>query len=140
MHFCPDEAAALATVVTAGGFTLARPAFVIHAGLAYCADIETLDVELVGSETLVARQKSINQVMVTVESSRGIFAGTDKDHLFEHKQRSTEPYDETLPLLTDKITIKTASSWNQGGRVFIRQRDPLPLSILNITPDVEIGG
>jgi hypothetical protein len=128
------------TTVTAGSFTLARPGFVIHAGLPYCSDMQTLDVELIGAETLAVRRKSITQVTLLVEATRGIWAGNDADHLFEHKQRSGEAYGQALELLTEKVTVSIAASWNSNGRIFVRQRDPLPLTILNATPVVELGG
>jgi len=42
--------------------------------------------------------------------------------------------------VTGKIEIPIKSGWNIGGRVHLRQRDPLPLSVLAIVPHVEIGG
>jgi hypothetical protein len=75
-----------------------------------------------------------------VEDSRGIWAGSDAAHLFEYKQRSTEAYGLPLPLMTRLVTVPISAAWNKGGRVFVRQKDPLPLSVLNVIPNVEIGG
>ena len=126
--------------VSGGIFTLDRPYFVVHAGLPYCSDLETLDLELVGGETLLDKQKLVNQVTLLVEDSRGIWAGSDAAHLFEYKQRSTEAYGVPLPLMTRFVTVPISAAWNKGGRVFVRQKDPLPLSVLNVIPNVEIGG
>ena len=41
---------------------------------------------------------------------------------------------------TGKIEIPIKSGWNIGGRVHLRQRDPLPLSVLAVVPNVEVGG
>lgn len=128
------------TVVTGGAFTTDRPYFVLHAGLAYCSDLETLDLELLGGETLAAKKKSINSVDVLVEASRGLWVGEDADNLLEWKQRTASDGYGTIPVFTGKVTVPIRASWNKGGRVFLRQRDPLPLSILNVTPNVQIGG
>jgi hypothetical protein len=31
-------------------------------------------------------------------------------------------------------------TWGYGGQVFVRQRDPLPLTILSMTIEVAMGG
>ncbi len=128
------------TVVTAGAFTIEQPAFVIHAGLPYCSDLETLDLEVLGGETITGKQKLVNSVTVLLEASRGLFAGSDAAHLFEYKQRSTEDYGVPLPLLTERVTIPMSGTWKNTGRVLLRQRDPLPLTVLNIIPNVQLGG
>lgn len=128
------------TVVTGGAFTTERPVFVLHAGLPYCSDFELLDLEVLGGETITTKQNSINQVSLFMEYSRGVFAGNDSSHLFEMKQRSTPIPGGPYPLVTGKFTVSMSAAWGNGGNVFVRQRDPLPLTILNAIPNVEIGG
>jgi len=128
------------TIVTAGAFTTERPVFVLHAGLPYCSDFELLDLELLGGETITTKQKSINQIALFLEFSRGVFAGNDSGHLFEMKQRSTPIPGGPYPLVTGKFTVSMSAAWGNGGNVFVRQRDPLPLTILNAVPVVEVGG
>lgn len=129
-----------ATVVSGGAFTLDRPYFVLHAGLPYTSDLETLDLEIMGGETLTSKQKSVNGVDVLVEASRGLWTGEDFDHLREWKQRKSSDNYAPIPLFTGHVPVAIGASWNQGGRVCVRQRDPLPLTILNVTPTVKVGG
>lgn len=129
------------TTVVAGAFTTEEPHFVLHAGLPYCSDLETLDLELEGGETLASKKKSVNLVTFHVEASRGLFIGEDKDHLREWKQRqASQAYGTPIPLFTGKDTIAIGSTWNTGGRIFLRQKDPLPLTVLNVIPTVSVGG
>lgn len=127
-------------VVTGGSIAIANAAGVVHVGLPIEADFETLDLSVPSAETLLPRQKIVNAVRLMVEESRGIFAGPDADHLLEFKQRSNEAYDDPVDELTGMATVRVPSTWSKGGRVFVRQSDPLPLSILAAIPEVAIGG
>lgn len=129
--------------VTSGAITLDRPYSVIHVGLPYTCDLETLDIDTVNGETLSDKKKLVNKVTAMVEDSRGGFFGSrpptdDSDDplegLYELKSRDEEGYDDPVALKTGNIDINIESGWNSNGRVFIRQVDPLPLTILSIVP------
>jgi hypothetical protein len=128
------------TTVTAGAFSISSPAVVVHAGLPITADFETLDMELIGTETLLDKKKLITSVTLNVEASRGIWAGQEVDHLTEYKQRTTSVFNPLMLLLTGKPEIITKAAWNTGGRVFVRQTNPLPITILSIVPHLVAGG
>lgn len=119
---------------------LERPYVVLHVGLPYCSDLQTLDLEVVGTETLQDKKLQVNQVTLLVEASRGIFAGNDFDHLKEYKQRDPGDAYGMIEGITGKVEISMSSAWNKGGRVCVRQRDPLPLTILAAIPSVQVGG
>ncbi len=126
--------------VASGAFTLDYCATVVHAGLPIESDFETLDLSIPGGETLRDKQKNIPAVRLLLEESRGLFAGKDADNLLEFKQRSSENYDDPIELLTGLAEIRIISNWNTGGRIFVRQSDPLPLAILAAIPEVTVGG
>lgn len=134
------------TTVSGGAFTILEPHFVVHAGLPYCSDLETLDLELDGGEPLASKKKHVNLVTVHVESSRGLHVGEGPElpggtlHLREWKQRRAANNYGVIPLFTGKVEVSIGSTWNTGGRVFLRQRSPLPLTCLNVIPNVSIGG
>lgn len=127
-------------VVTSGSITLSRHYTVIHVGLPITADLETLDLENPDGESIAPRKKIVNKVTVRFDASRGGFFGPDKDHLTEIKQRGPENWDEATRLATGPFEIQIDASWNSNGRVFIRQSDPLPISILSIHPNLQVGG
>lgn len=129
--------------VSGGSITLPQPRAVIHVGLPFISDVETLDIDTPEGETLSNKKKLITEVSMFVEKSRGIWIGpkppTDDDqdpleNLQEAKLRNNESYDEPTELKTEVVTVPIKGEWNSNGRVFIRQVDPLPLSILSIVP------
>lgn len=133
-HVAPQQA------VTSGDITLGVAAAVVHVGLPYESDFETLDLNINAAETIRDKQKNVPAVSMLVRKSRGIFAGKDADNLVEYKQRATENYDDPVSSLTGLAEIRIPSNWNKNGRVFVRQSDPLPLSILAVIPEVSVGG
>ena len=84
--------------------------------------------------------KNINEAWLRVVSSSGIFIGPNANSLVEAKQRTTEPYGSPPSLKTDEIGVKLTPSWQQSGQIFVRQSDPLPLTIVGLTLEVSIGG
>lgn len=126
--------------VAAGAITLQQPAAVVHAGLAYTSDFETLEVMSAGQQNVRTLPKQIPRVSLVVDESRGIFVGPDEDNLAELRAREFEDYDDPPSLRTGLVQVACYSKWGAGGIVFIRQSDPLPLTILACIPEVEVGG
>lgn len=129
--------------VTNGSITLPKPFVKIQVGIPITADIETLDVDSAQQETLSDKQKLVTKVSVRVQASRGIFVGNSAptgtnylEDLRELKIRSTEGYNDPVRLVTDVVQINIQPEWNSNGRVFIRQVDPLPLTINAIAPAI----
>ncbi len=119
--------------VSGGAITLTRPYEVIHVGLPYEADLETLDLEVINRETLTDKKKRINRVTVYTQASRGFWAGPDVDHLKE-KPVEVDNYANAAAAEPEKSEVVLNSAWNDHGRVFIRQPDPLPLTVLAVVP------
>lgn len=139
----PNNAAHNVRTVTNGTLALDKCYGVIHIGLPYTTDLQTLDIDSATTETLADKNKLVNRITMHVESSRGIFAGgeppSDDDEdplegLTEYKPNNGENYDSPPDLLTETIQINIEPRWNANGRVFVRQVDPLPLAVLAIAP------
>lgn len=139
----PNNAAYDQITVANGQITLDKPYSVIHVGLPFISDIETLDIDTPQGETLADKSKRVNTVNMFVEKSRGIFAGakppTDDavdplEDLYELKIRDDETMDQPVALATGIVDIKIKPEWNTNGRVFIRQVDPVPLAVLAVAP------
>ena len=126
-------------LVVNGSVTLPYPAGVVHIGLPIESDLETLDITT-ASQSLREKQKLINHVSLVVEESTGIWCGPDADHLTEYKQRSDENYDENQRLAAGLIDLRIQATWNKNGRIFVRQNNPLPITILAALPEVNLGG
>lgn len=132
------------TITVANGeITLDKTYGVIHVGLPFISDIETLDIDSTQSETLSDKNKITKAVTLFVEESRGIFAGPKPptsdsvdalEGLTEFKLRDDEGYDDPVSLKTGTVEVNIRPEWNSNGRIFIRQVDPIPLSVLAIAP------
>ncbi|MHC8321204.1 phage tail protein [Pseudomonas sp. GB2N2] len=127
-------------VVTGGSVSIQRPAMLVHIGLPYTSDFETLDLTLSNQPNFLSVQKRINDVTIICEESRGMFAGSDVDNLYEFKQRNSENYNDAIALLTGQAEILISARWEKPGRVFVRQVDPLPTTILGVMFNVQAGG
>lgn len=138
----PNNNAYTIVTVTNGRITLSEAYGVVYVGLPITADLETLNIDQNGLETISDRNKLIGKVTLSTEKSRGIWAGTRPpdetvdflDGLTELKIREGENYDSPISNVTDSVDIITEANWNNHGRVFIRQTDPVPVTILAITP------
>jgi hypothetical protein len=92
--------------------------------------------------TVQGVKKKITKVTVKFDRSRGMVIGptlTDANKLVEMKQREFEGYGVPTGLLTGAKSVILKPDWNSNGRIAIRQKDPLPLNVLAIVPDVEVG-
>lgn len=133
--------------VTGGSVRLQNAASKIHIGLPVTAAIETLDLDVgqvQGLGTVQGRSKSVSEVTFRVENTRGIFTGPDDGErdsnvLVEYKQRRNENWNEAISLYTGDLTITPYWDWNTSGAMWVKQFDPLPMTILSIMPDVTLG-
>lgn len=125
--------------VTAGAITLDRCYSVIHVGLPYVSDMRTLDLDKMGNEWR-DRMKNVTHIALLVEETRGLFAGPDLDSLMEFIPEPVENYDEAVPMSDGLIEMSIASTWNESGGFWVRQVDPLPVTILAAIPAGELGG
>lgn len=121
-----------------GVITLPTPAVRIVVGLAYAPEIETLDLASQGQEIRTAN-KNVHCVSFEVYGSRGIWAGEDFDHLSQWIQRTPSAGYAAIPPESALVEVKSLSSWNKGGRAVLRQVDPLPVTVLSVLREVEIG-
>lgn len=129
--------------VTNGRIALNERYTVIHVGLPYTSDIETLNIDTASGETISDKRQLVSRVTLFVEESRGAWVGAKPPPseatdflggLTEVKVRTTEGYDDPIRLQTGTIDVNIKSEWNSNGRIFIRNTDPIPLAVLAIAP------
>lgn len=126
-------------VVVGGSISIERAAVKIHVGLQYFSDLQTLPLTLNIDAFGQGRVKNINQAWVRVFQSSGLFVGPTADKLTEAKMRTNEPYGSPPALRSDEINVNITPTWAQGGQIYIRQADPLPLTIVGITIEAVVG-
>ena len=125
--------------VSSGSVTIDRAAVVIHVGLPYQSDLQTLPAVMSLDGYGQGRYKNVNKAYIRVFKSSGIFIGPTADRLVEAKQRTTEPYGTPPSLKSDEIDVDLKPAWRAGGQVYLRQADPLPLSVVGLTLEVVLG-
>ena len=126
--------------VSSGAVTLDVAASVVQIGLPITSDLQTLPASMQIDGYGQGRTKNVNRAWLRVYKSSGIFIGPDENNLTEAKQRTTEPYGTPPALKTDEIQLVLTPTWGATGQVFIRQQDPLPLTISGLTLEVALGG
>jgi len=139
----PNNASFKDTLTVASGkITLDKPFVKIHVGLPIISDLETLNIDTVDGQSMIDKKKQVNKVSLWVEDTRGIWVGgkppSDDDtdpleNLNEAEMRSQEDYD-VQDEKTEVVDVNVRSEWNSNGRIFMRQVDPIPVSILSVTP------
>ncbi|HJU38189.1 MAG TPA: hypothetical protein VJ724_01355, partial [Tahibacter sp.] len=130
-------------VVVDGAITLQDPAGVVVVGLPYCSDLETLELNVIGGESVRAKQKLVTELGVQVQETRNIVAGTsfDPDRMMEWKPRDEDDgYLDPVSELTGIARVNLLGDWLANGHVCIRQNLPLPITVLAVIPKVDIGG
>lgn len=128
-------------VVTGGKVVLDVEASKVHVGLPITADVKTLPLAMqIDGSFGQGRYKNVNKAWLRVFKSSGIFIGPDENHLVEAKQRTTELYGKAPELKSEEVPIPITPSWGDSGSVFIRQSDPLPLTLVALTLEVAVGG
>lgn len=134
-----DGAVMPQVVVTGGVAVLERASVVVHVGLPYQSDLQTLPVSLNIDAFAQGRVKNVNQSWIRVFQSSGVFVGPDANKLTEAKQRTTEPYGSPPSLKSDELNVVMTATWAQSGQIYIRQSDPLPLTVVGITTEIVVG-
>lgn len=124
--------------VSGGSVTIPFAATKIHVGL----PIPTPTIELLPLEIPEAqgRKRRVNKIFVRLENSRGFWAGPTTAKMVEAKWRTNEDYGEPTRLFSGDKELLLDGNWGLSGTVVIQQRDPLPLSINSVAPEIDIGG
>jgi hypothetical protein len=123
------------TVPNTGYLTMGQSYTRGSVGLLYESDFAALPVS--GDRT---RKKIVESITIEYESARGGKAGTDFDNLKDMPGRSVSDNYAELALATAQHRILVPAAYSETGEVVVRQSDPLPMTILGITREVELGG
>lgn len=122
------------STVSSGQISLSVYVNKLQLGLGYNADLETLEPPFDGS---AGSKKSTIDVKIRVYRSRGGWVGPTFDDLREIKQRTS--WDDPAPIVTGEFEAVVDPTWENFGKLCIRQSQPLPLTVLAIIPDIAIG-
>ena len=128
--------------VTNGAVDLGHSHKKVIVGLPIESLLVTLPLELNAQDgSTMSRRKRVSKLMLLFkDSSSGTF-GLYDDKMDQIKWRSTEPYGQARQLQTGKQElIMPSASFEKTVQVRVKQTDPLPMTILSIVPEIEVGG
>lgn len=127
-------------IVRDGSITLNMPAKVVHAGIPYTSNLKTLRLEGGASYgTSQGQIKRISRVTVRLFESLGLMVGYDQDHLERAPFRSSaDKLGQPPALYSGDYEIKFNRGYDRDGQIYIRQDQPLPLTVLALIPEVSV--
>ena len=127
--------------VSNGGVTLQNKASRVHIGLPYTSEMQTLRIDNGNVlDTIQGRNKKISRLSIRFEQSLGGWYGPDLDHMREIKYGLPAQYGQTPSWITGDKDLTMSPSWNKDGQIVVQQRDPLPMTLLALIPEVIPGG
>lgn len=128
--------------VARGSITLERTASTVWIGLGYQSTVRTLSLQPQALGLPQGRTRRITRFAVRVLNAIGGEAGTGRTGTAEELVRRdlADPMDASPPLRSGAFDVFPASDFEDDARITIRQREPLPLDILSITPELSMEG
>lgn len=129
-------------VVTGGSITLDDYASRVHVGLGYQCNLETLNLDFPMSDgTIQGRSKAVRSVTTRFENTYGGEIGINgSDHLELIDHRLSDVWGKPSDLFNGDVEASPYSDFSINATIYYRQSDPLPMTILAIMSEVEIGG
>lgn len=125
-------------VVTNGQVTLEQPVTRAIVGLGYRCQAKSLPIT-VPQAAIEAKRKRVLGLGIRLDKSRGLKNGRSLDSLYEMRERSTEPLGRPTRLINGIKYQSIASTWDENGQTYFVLDDPLPVTILSLVFDVEVG-
>ena len=127
--------------VSGGSITLDRSATKAHIGLGYTSTLQTMRVEAPGNEsTSQAKTKRINEVTLRLHETVGAEVGSSLSDMERIPFRSSAAaMDTAVPLFTGDKQIEFRDDFNTDGWIYVRQNQPLPLTLISIYPQITIN-
>lgn len=126
--------------VISGALTLPDAASRVHIGLAYTSEMETLDFLFATQEGSVQDKiRHVPSTVVSLENTRALWIGQDIDNLVEVAFRTTEPLGSPINLFTGDKDVVLYPGDESHSRLFIRNTEPVPLTIISMIARVSYG-
>lgn len=138
--FNGDSTSPNAATYTVVGGELAIPdlASVVHIGLPIqFARLETLDIDVGGGNLRDKKKLVASATLLLDRSSRAFWAGPDASTL---RQYIPQGWETNANEATGQFEIAMTATFDKPGRVLVEQKDPLPITIIGIVPNVTVGG
>jgi hypothetical protein len=83
-----------------------------------------------------SKPKLISEVALDVVDTQGLWVGLTESEMTQVKP---DIYDSSTPM-TGRVTVRSSSRWERNGSIVVKQKEPLPCTILSLSPEVTYGG
>ena len=136
-------------IVSGGTIILSSAASVVHVGLPYQSDFQTLNLDLsLRDGSSQPRPMKVSNVTFRLLNTRGGYIGPDENNLYEAfttANLSSAYYlfapigNGVAKLYNVDYRALLGGEYSRGGRIFYRQTEPLPVTISAIVPEVTVS-
>ena len=126
-------------VVSSGEITLSRSASKVKVGLAFTSLLQTMRIDA-GSQngTSQSKTKRIYEITLRLYETLGVEVGPDLNNMERIPFRSSaDPMDSSVGVFTGDKEIEFRGNYETDGFIFVRQNQPLPLTILSLYPKLQ---
>ena len=124
--------------VSSGSITLARSSTKVKVGLKYTSLLQTMRLDA-GSQngTSQSKTKRIFNIAIRLYESIGVEVGPDLNNMEAIPFRSSaNPMDQAIPVFTGDKEVEFRGNYETDGFIYVRQTQPLPLTILSLYPEL----
>ena len=125
--------------VSNGSITLDRSSTNVKVGLSYSSILQTMRLDA-GSQngTSQGKTKRIYEITIRLYESVGVEVGESLDNMERIPFRtSSDPMDQGIPPFTGDKAVEFRGNYDTDGFIFVRQTQPLPLTILSLYPELQ---
>jgi hypothetical protein len=125
--------------VSSGAITLDRSSSKVKVGLSYTSLLQTMRLDA-GSQdgTSQGKTKRIFDVTIRLYESIGVEVGPDLNNMERIPFRSSaDEMDSGVPVFTGDKEVEFRGNYETDGFVYVRQTQPLPLTILSLYPRLQ---
>jgi len=124
--------------VTSGAISLSRFVNKVKVGLPYTSILQTMRIDAGAQNgTSQAKTKRIYNITVRLYESVGVEVGPDLNNMEAIPFRSSATLmDKAIPVYTGDKEIEFRGNYESDGFIFVRQTQPLPLTVLSLYPDL----
>ena len=125
--------------VSNGSITLDRSSTNVKVGLSYSSILQTMRLDA-GSQngTSQGKTKRIYEITIRLYESVGVEVGESLDNMERIPFRtSADPMDQGIPPFTGDKAVEFRGNYDTDGFIFVRQTQPLPLTILSLYPELQ---
>jgi hypothetical protein len=124
--------------VSSGAITLDRSSTKVKVGLPFTSLLQTMRLDAgAANGTSQAKTKRIYDISLRLYESVGVEVGPDLQNMERIPFRSSaDSMDTAIPVFTGDKEIEFRGNYETDGFIFVRQTQPLPLTVLSLYPNL----